>query len=316
MTSSFPDMTSSFSDEPRSAARADPCACGDSLADYAAGTLDEIAVWSVEAHLTECTHCRSAISAYVDADRLARNRSVLLVRTALPDDFGLSRFLRRCGIPDHLLRLLAATPSLRRSWLLAIVGVLAVVTSETLLLRNGLTSAAALTPTSDPQHQALLVPFILVAPLLELAGVATAFLPMFDPAYQLAVAAPFSGFTLLLVRAVSALVATLIPVICAAFAMPGPGWLPAMLLLPSLALCAFALAAATLLPPLTAAVASAALWVLPALLLAMTHLPLAILQGDAQAVFAATFIASAVVLFLRHDRFELGMARYWQRSFR
>ena len=56
-----------------------------------------------------------------------------------------------------------------------------------------------------------------MAPLLVLAGVAAAFLPMFDPAYRLAVAAPFSGFTLLLVRAVSALAAALVPVVGAAF---------------------------------------------------------------------------------------------------
>ena len=68
---------------------------------------------------------------------------------------------------------------------------------------------------------------MLVAPLLVLAGVAAAFLPMFDPGYQLAVAAPFSGFTLLLVRAVCALVAALVPVVAAALLLPGPGWLPA-----------------------------------------------------------------------------------------
>ena len=97
------------------------------------------------------------------------------------------------------------------------------------------------------------MPFLLVAPLLVLAGVAAAFLPMFDPANRLAVAAPFSGFTLLLVRAVSALAAALVPVVGAAFVVPGPGWLPVALLLPSLALCAFALAAATVVDPRAAA---------------------------------------------------------------
>ena len=79
---------------------------------------------------------------------------------------------------------------------------------------------------------------------------------MFDPASRLAVAAPFSGFTLLLVRAVSALAAALVPVVGAAFVVPGPGWLPAALLLPSLALCAFALAAATVMGPRAAAIAA------------------------------------------------------------
>jgi hypothetical protein len=301
-------MTGAFPGASRPMATVCADARGGLLPEYAAGTLDESVALSVEAHLTGCADCRTALSAYVELERLARNRSVLLVRAALPDGRA-SRFLRRCGVPDHLLRLLAATPSLRRSWLLAIVGVLAVVIGESFLTSTGHAGVGGFTWASASRGEAALVPFILVAPLLVLAAVAVAFLPMFDPAYQLAVAAPFSGFTLLLVRALSALATALVPVVCAAFAMPGPGWLPAMLLLPSLALCAFALAAATLMPPVTAAVASGVLWVLPALLLATTHLPLAILQWNAQSAFAVAIIVSAVVLFMRHDRFELGLTR-------
>lgn len=298
-------MTSAFPDASGPMAAVCTHACGDLLPEYAAATLDEAVAWSVEAHLTGCAHCRSDLSAYVEPERLARNRSVLLVRAALPDGRP-TRFLRRCGVPDHLLRLLAATPSLRRSWLLAIVGVLAVVTGESLLAGAG---AGGATWASVSRGQAVPVPFILVAPLLVLTAVEMSFLPMFDPAYQLAIAAPFSGFKLLLVRAVSALATALVPVVCASFAVPGPRWLPAMLLLPSLALCAFALAAVTLMPPLTAAVASGGLWVLPALLLATKHLPLAILQWNAQSAFAAAITISVLVLFMRHDRFELALTR-------
>jgi hypothetical protein len=46
----------------------------------------------------------------------------------------------------------------------------------------------------------------------------------------------------------------LVPVACAAFAVPGPGWLPAAGLLPSLAECAVALAAVTVVGPVPAAV--------------------------------------------------------------
>jgi hypothetical protein len=229
------------------------------LAGYAAGAVDEATAWSIEAHVTACTACRSALSAQVDAGRLAWNRSVLLTRLAIGDN---GRRHRRV-LPDHLLRLLAATPSLRRSWLLSVVGVLAVVTGEAVLARYSLGGAARGYPSQEA-----LVPFLLVAPLLALAGVAAAFMPWFDPAYRLAVAAPFSGFTLLLVRATSALAAAMIPVACAALAVPGPGWLPAAFLLPSLAVCALALAAVTVMGPLAAAVTAGTVWVLPVLLLA------------------------------------------------
>jgi ATP/ADP translocase len=95
-------------------------------------------------------------------------------------------------------------------------------------------------------------------------------------------------------------------VAAAAFVVPGPGWLPVALLLPSLALCAFALAAATVIDARAAAVAAGALWALPTLLLAATHGPLLIVQSTAQFACAAVLCISAVVLCLRHDRFELG----------
>ncbi len=277
------------------------------LAGYAVGTAGPVVVWSVEAHLTGCAPCRSALSAHVDADRLARNRSVLLARAAIGEGGPARRLLRRCGVPDHILSLLAATPSLRASWLLSVTAVVAVVAGEAAAAWYWWNPAGRQAPgPTGPVSPAALAPFLLVAPLLVLAGVMVAFLPRFDPASRLATAAPFSGFTLLLVRTISALAAALIPVIGVAFALPGPGWLPFALLLPSLALSAFALAAATLLDPRAAAAVAAAAWVLPLLLLAWAHVPLLIVAPGAQVACAAVLFACVVVLFVRHDRFELG----------
>ena len=280
----------------------------DLLAGYAAGTAGTVVVWSVEAHLTGCARCRSVLAAHVDAERLVRNRSVLLVRAAVGDGGRVRRALRRCGLPDYVLGLLAVTTSLRRSWLLSVIGVLAVVAGEAAAVRYGWILAAGPGRTAGYPGQAL-APFLLVAPLLVLAGVAAAFLPMFDPACRLAVAAPFSGFTLLLARSVSALAAALVPVVAAAFLLPGPGWLPVALLLPSLALCAFALAAATLVGPRAAAITAGILWSVPVLLLAVDRVPLLIVQRNAQFACAVVLCACAVVLLVRHDRFEWGWMR-------
>jgi hypothetical protein len=302
-------MTNPFPGSAEPTAGADWHAGADLLASYAAGTADPVVVWSVEAHLTRCARCRSALAAHADTERLARNRCVLLVRVAMPGEGRMRRLLCRCGVPDHLLRLLAATPSLRRSWLLSVIGVVAVVAGEAVAVRYGGSRAGGTGRLGGYPDPEVLAPFLLVAPLLVLAGVAAAFLPSFDPASRLAAAAPFSGFTLLLVRTVSALAAALVPVVGAAFAVPGPGWLPAALLLPSLGLCVFALAAATVLESRAAAVTAGALWALPALLLAAAHVPLAIVQPDAQFACAALLCASAVVLLARHDRFEWGWDR-------
>ena len=275
------------------------------LAAYAATRVDEVAAWSVEAHLTACSQCRLALTVFVDRERLARNRSVLLAAAAVGGPSGARRLLARMGVPDHLLGLLAATPSLRRSWLLSVVGVLAVVTGGSVLashLWNGV-------PGSSGSAWGVLVPFVLVGPLLVLGGVALVFLPSFDPSHQVATAAPFPGISLLLVRAVSALIAALGPVAVAAFIVPGPGWLPAALLLPCLAVCCVALAAVTMVGPTAAAVVSAATWVLPVVVVAASQPALAVVQWHWQVVWAALAVTAAAVAFVRRDRFEMGWMR-------
>lgn len=278
-----------------------PHLADDLLAAYAAGTADSVTAWSAEAHLAACPDCRAGLSAHVDPGRLARNRSVLLARAAIPDGGRAGRLLRRAGFPDHLLSLLAATPSLRVSWLLSVAGVLAAVTGEAVLAQPAPAQPAPMGPG--------LMPFLLVTPLLAVAGVAAAFQPRLDPAWRLAAAAPFSGFTLLLVRSCCALGTALILAVAAACAAPGPGWLPAALLLPSLALCALALAAATVVGPVAAAVVAGVLWTGPVLAVTPRHPPLIAVQWPAQAVCALVLAAATVVLFLRRDRFELGWLR-------
>jgi hypothetical protein len=276
----------------------------DLLAGYAAGDVEEVVAWSVEAHLEGCATCRTSVSVHVDEERLVRNRAVLMAFTAVPDGGWMWRLAVRCGIPDHLLRLLAATSSLRRSWLLSVVGVLGVVTAEAALIRHFWPAHAgslAAHPTA-----AELAPFLLVGPLLVLAGVAAAFLPALDPTYRLAVASPFSSLTLLLVRSLAALIAALVPVVCAAFLIPGPGWLPAAMLLPSLAACAVALALVTAIGPTAAVVTSGVLWAVPVLVVAATHSPLATVQGNGQALCAAALVLAAFVVFVRRDRLEIG----------
>jgi hypothetical protein len=78
-------MTSPFPDAAGPVAGAAWHADEDLLTGYATRTIEPVAVWSVEAHLTGCERCRSVLSAHVDPQRLARNRSVLLVRAAVGD---------------------------------------------------------------------------------------------------------------------------------------------------------------------------------------------------------------------------------------
>ena len=276
----------------------------DALSAYAAGSVDEVPAWSVEAHVAACADCRLALSAHLDQGRLAHNRSVVLVRAASGEHHRARRFLANIGVPDHLVALMAATPSLRRSWLLSVVAILAVVSGESVLAQHLSSSPHSLAgPGWD-----VLAPFILISPLVVLAGVAAAFLPVFDPAYSLVAAAPFSGLTLLLVRSLAALVAALVPVVATALVVPGPLWLTAALLLPCFAVCAMALAGVTVVGPLPAALLAGAVWVLPVAVVGTWHSVAAVVQWQAQVYWATLLTAAVVVVAVRRNRFELGWA--------
>jgi hypothetical protein len=274
----------------------------DVLSAYVGGAVNEVLAWSVEAHVTACPGCRLALTTQVDPDQLARNRSVLLVRAATGEHHPARRVLGHLGVPDHVVALMAATPSLRRSWLLSVLGVLAVVSGESVLAHHLSSSPLAV----GRMGWGGWAPFILVAPLTVLSGVAAAFLPVLDPTHQLAAAAPFSGLGLLLVRSLSALVAALVPVVVAAFVVPGPAWLPAALLLPCFALCFLALAAITVIGPMPAALLAGAVWVLPVAVVSMWHSVTVVVQWQAQVSWAAALVAALIVLAVRRERFELG----------
>ena len=207
-------MTSSLPGAAGPAAGADGHAGEDLLAGYAAGTAraGRRLVGGGPPDRSARAAARPCRRRWTP-ERLARNRSVLLVRAAIGDGGRVRRLLRRCGVPDHLLRLLGGDPVAAQ--------VLAAVRARRAgrggrRSRGGQVRLDPLRParaTGRVPGPEVLAPFLLVAPLLVLAGVAAAFLPMFDPAFRLAVAAPFSGFTLLLVRSVSALAAALVPVV-------------------------------------------------------------------------------------------------------
>ncbi len=89
------------------------------LAAYRDGRLDVAGRWSVEAHLTSCAACRLQAGALVDPARLRRLRAALIEAVDVPRAGVVERLLVRLGVPDHTARVLAATPALRGSWLLA-----------------------------------------------------------------------------------------------------------------------------------------------------------------------------------------------------
>jgi hypothetical protein len=283
------------------------------VAAYVRGELGVAALWSVEAHLPACAACRSVLAAEVDQHRLDRNRSVLMARLALPAAGPAERAVIRCGIPPYVWRLLSVTPSLRRSWLAGIALVLGAAVGSARLwpavpgsgvagLSGHVTHLGGGVPAAD-------MLFLLLAPLLPLAGVAAAFHPRLDPAADLATAAPVSGVWLFCVRSVAVIAAALVPVTVAGLALPG-GWLPVLVVLPALAVSAAALALATLTGPLAAAVSAGAGWVAVIAGLGLAGSSPAGAYGSAAQVAALAVITVAGgMLAVRRHTLDLGWNR-------
>ena len=90
------------------------------LAAYVAGRLSRAGAASVEAHLVSCRACRLAIAPIVEPQRLERNLVAIVDRVARPPRHLFERLLEKVGIPEHIVRALAVTPSDRAPWLAGI----------------------------------------------------------------------------------------------------------------------------------------------------------------------------------------------------
>jgi hypothetical protein len=214
----------------------------DLLARYLRGGLPVPHVMSIEAHLVACAACRAAVP--VDDAWLTRSWDgveAALDRPPLPE-----RVLARAGVPPYLARVLTATPALSRAWLCAVLVVLAFGT------------AAANLAGDAP---GVLLAFLVGAPVLPLAGIALAYGPMVDPAYESHAATPLAGAPLLFLRSGAVLVTAAALAGVATPFLPGPPGLGAAWLLPALALTLACLAAGTRFPLPTAAIGLSAVWV-------------------------------------------------------
>jgi len=230
---------------------------------YALGDLDEARTYSLEAHFLSCDQCRALLSPFVEPQAMGRVWLEIEEAVDSPRLGLVERAMRHLGLPDHVSRLLAATPSLRLSWFAAVAAVL---------------GFAVLAAHGD--HAGLAV-FLAIAPLIPVFGVAAAFGPGIDPTYEIGVASPIRSLRLLLLRSSAVLVASLVLIGLAALALPSLDWTAAAWLLPAFALTSVTLAVSTVVEPVRSAVGVAAAWILGVTMAA--HL-----AGDGVAAFHAT----------------------------
>ncbi|MEV6842440.1 hypothetical protein [Actinoplanes sp. NPDC051411] len=199
---------------------------------------------SAEAHLMKCAVCRDVLASYVDDRRVEAIWHEVADRIDAPRRSRPERMLVRLGVGEATARLVAATPTLRGPWLLAVAGVLA------------LAAGAA------QVDERFLRMFLVVAPLGPLAGVAVAFAGGLDPTREIGLAAPISGLRLLLIRTAAVLAVTVPIVALAGLALPGSNWPAVAWLLPTAGLTGAALGLTGRLTPIVAVGVVGTAWVL------------------------------------------------------
>ncbi len=195
--------------------------------------------------------------------------------------------LVRVGVPDHMARLLAATPSLRVSWF----GATTVALGFSILAAYG---------RKDP------VMFLMVAPLLPLGGVAAAFGPGVDPTYEVGLTCPMRTSHLLLIRATAVLAGTSVLAGIASLTLPRLDWTAAAWILPSLGLTIATLALATVMRPLWAVGTVAFLWVAGVITSEiLSSVPDAAFRGPGQVAFFAVVVVAAPLFARRREHLEM-----------
>jgi hypothetical protein len=252
------------------------------LSRYVEGEPDPVDGASIEQHLVHCSECRQRVASFVPPQPLALTWDRIRQAAEEPRPTAVQRVLVRLGVPASDALLVAAAPSLRTSWLLGLAGTLAFV---------GLSVAYG-------GAQGLTF-FLLVAPMVPVVGVAAAYGPAVDPAYEVGVAAPYRGERLLLLRT-AAVLATCLPLVAAtSLLVPGLTATAFAWLLPALAFSVVLLAASTWCRPVVAATGLGLAWACAVGAAGVARRADAVLTPTLLLAYTALGLVAAVVLRLR-----------------
>lgn len=203
--------------------------------------VDNVTAASIEAHLLRCEQCRVRLAAMADHAGLDDSWQAIVDVIDQPRRGPVERLLG-WFVPDGVARVVAATAALRAAWLVAVTAVVAAAV------------AAARVADTD-------APFVLLAPLVPLAGIAASFGAAPEPAGEAALAAPVHGAGLLLRRAAAVLASSGAILLAGTIALPDLDWRTIAWVLPAVGLTATALALSTWVSPSAATGAAGAVWV-------------------------------------------------------
>lgn len=216
---------------------------------YASGGLDTPGEASVEAHVVRCPQCREAAKVHAQPPLAAPVAATVweAVRATVtaPAVPWQVRWLRRFGVPERELVLLAAADAVMLPWVTAVGSALVVV---------------LLSAFSGWRHD---VVFVALAPLVPVLSVAAA-LDATESLREVSAATPYPTLRLVLLRVTAALAVALPVTTAIGLAVPQLQSLAGVWLLPGLALTVTALVLLSWLPPWRAGGAVAGAWLVAA----------------------------------------------------
>jgi hypothetical protein len=253
------------------------------LSSYLAGDLDAITGASVEQHVGRCETCRAAVGQLLQPQVLERTWAGILDAVERPPLPYPMRLARRCGLPEPTAVLLASAASLRGAWLL-----------------GAFLSLSFATLAAYASGGTALAPFLLVAPLAPVLGVAAAYGPRQDPLEGLIATAPYGRTRLILLRTLAVLVSVLPVTVLFGLAVPGPPWIAAAWLGPALALVPVLLALAAFVGPRLASTVVTLVWAAVVLnSMRRSIAPTWPVEAAQQGVYLALAGAACIVIAIR-----------------
>ncbi len=264
---------------------------------YLDDRLDSARAASLEQHVLTCGTCRRSLAEATPTDDLDLLWADVIDAVDRPRPLVVERVLGWVGVRPHVARLLAATPSLRISWLAGLV-----VTLVLAVLQSQVAEAHGGTPAL----------FLVIAPLLPLVSIAAAYGPGLDPAFEVTRSASYPGSRLFLQRSSAVLVTSIgLGLIASAF-LPLGGWDAMLWLLPALAASSLTLALSTWIAPLRAAVIVATVWVVGVSVNAAATRTdsgdlldrLVVFRPAGQVTVVVVMAMAATAFVLRLDRFD------------
>jgi hypothetical protein len=252
-----------------------------SLRSWVDGSAGSLVGVSIEQHVLRCAHCREEVAALVPETERPPWDDVLAA-IEVPRAGLTERLLVRLGLGQSDSMVVSSAPTLRAAWLLGTIGVLFFVVVAAILAQEGGLNL-----------------FLIVAPLIPVAGVATAYGPSSDPSYETVVASPYAMVRLVLLRTASVLATSIPLVVVAGLFLPASPLVAVAWLLPAAGFIAVVLTASNWLDPTYAASVVAGGWVSVVVWAAVTGDPLAVFAPAAMGVYVVILAVAALTLLHR-----------------